>query len=319
MAKTFKVSPALDDKNLARLQTKTYAKTYTPIPNRALPEVYREALSAIYTGITGEEFPEDGNTFLIRAETNGVFKRLYAPMVVSTEEGGLIIRWGSESIPLVLSAGKISTANAAKGVKFSFKEEQIGKYKEPTLNIAINSGGTLFSFPIPIRSASFEDKLSVEILDMVLDENPAGLAEMIALAPSSNTESTGERMIGEFLKVAQLPLDDYEVTTYRTKEGGQYGTDYYLQVRVKEPFVAMVSNKVGEEWVQEEREIRDWAIVRPNTALKKLLAAEPVITPEDPATLMVLEHFEYNGNPAAKVALRCEAFSNSPDSFNIDF
>ena len=320
---TFKISPALDDRNRARLESKTYSKAYTDIPNRALPEGYKAGLAAIFTALTGEEFDPEGSTFTVRADANGVFKRLYSPTVFSTEEKGLVIRWGDQDIPLVVTPGKITVAGAPKGTKFAFKEETIGKYTEPVLSVSVSADGTLYSLPIPIRSADYEDKVSAELLDLLLDENPDAIAEKVQVASDlskrGESASTGERLVGPFVKVAHLPIGDYKVTTYRVKEGGQYGTDYFLQVKIDEPFSAPVRQQVDGEWMDVETEVSDWAIVKPNNSLKKTLAAEPVITRDQPATLRVLELSEYNGFPTAKCMLKCAAFAEDPDSFALDF
>jgi hypothetical protein len=320
---TFKINPQLDDRNRARLESKSYARAYTNVPNRALPETYQKGLGAIYNALTGREFPDEGSTFTIRADANGVFKRLYSPTVFSTESKGLIIRWGEEDISLDLSPGKITVAGAPKGVKFAFKEESIGKYTEAVLSVAVTADGTVYSLPIPIRSADYEDKVSADLLDVLLDESPEAIAEKVQVASdlSKRGENSGggERMQGPFVKVAHLPIGDYVVTTYRTKEGGNYGTDYFLQVKVDEPFTAPVRQQVDGEWTDVETEVTDWAIVRPNNALKKTLAAEPVIDRENPATLRVLEHSEYNGFPTAKVMLKCTAFAEDPEAFDLSF
>ena len=88
----FKIQPQLDDKNHARLESKTYAKAYTDIPNKALPQTYKEGLAAVFKALTGEDFDMESATFTVRADANGVFKRLYSPTVFSTEEKGLVIR-----------------------------------------------------------------------------------------------------------------------------------------------------------------------------------------------------------------------------------
>jgi len=44
-----------------------------------------------------------------------------------------------------------------------------------------------------------------------------------------------------------------------------------------------------------------------------------VIDRENPATLRVIEHGEYNGFPTAKVALKCLAFAEDPEAFTLDF
>ena len=318
---TFKISPNLDERNRARLESKSYSRAYTDIPNSALPESLRVALNAIFQALTGEDLEESGSTFTVRADANGVFKRLYSPTVFSTAEKGLVIRWGDQDIILDIQPGKITTSSAPKNTKFAFKEEQIGKFTEPVLSVSTTFDGTLYTLPIPIRSADYEDKISADLLDLLLDENPEAIAEKVQLASdlSKRGEGGGERMVGPFLKVANLPLGDYKITTYRAKEGGQYGTDYFLQAQVTEPFTAPVRAEVDGEWMDVETEVTDWCIVRPNSALKKVLAAEPLITLDSPATLRVLSHDEYNGFPTAKVLLKCAAFAEDPDSFNLDF
>lgn len=321
MVATFKIPPQLDEKNRSRLEAKSYTRAYTDIPNRALPESYRNGLAAIFKALTGEDFEMEASTFTVKADPNGTFQRIYSPTIFSTEEGGLVIRWGERDIPLMVGPGKIGIPNAAKGTKFAFKDEQIGKYTEPVLAVSVTADGTLYTLPVTIRKKDVKEELSADLLDLMLDENPDGIASKVYAAPdlSKRGESTGERMVGPYLKVSALPVGDYRVTTYRTKEGGQYGTDYFLQVQIPEPFVAPVRTQVDGEWIDQETEISDWAIVRPNAAMKKILAAEPVITPDAPATLKVLEHYVYNNNPAVKVALKCPNFAESPDSFALDF
>lgn len=320
---TQKINPQLDERNRARIESKDYEKAYTNIPNRALPESYQIGLGAIYSALTGEDFPQEGSTFTVRADANGTFKRLYSPTVFSTEEKGLVIRWGDQDIPLLMTAGKITVEGVTKGTKFAFKEEQIGKYTEAVLSVSVPTGNTLYTLPIPIRSADFEDKLSADLLDLLLDENPEAITEKVQIASDlskrGESSGTGERMVGPFVKVAHLPLGDYMVTTYRVKEGGQYGTDYFLQVEVKEPFTAPVRQQVDGEWVDVDTEVSDWAIVKPNASLKKTLAADPVIDRDNPATLRVLSHDEYNGHATAKCVLRCAAFTEDPGAFSLDF
>ena len=97
--------------------------------------------------------------------------------------------------------------------------------------------------------------------------------------------------------------------------------DYLIQAVVEEPFSATtrVKDEVTDEWGDAEVEVSGFAIVKPNNALKKLLAAEPIISEESPATLAVIEHGEYNGFKTAKVALKCTAYTESADAFALDF
>jgi len=320
---TFKVSPQLDERNRARLEAKTYERQYTDVPNSALPESLRTALNAIYKTLSGEDLDPSGSTFTVRADANGTFKRLYPPTVFSTTEKGLVVRWGDRDLPLLVAPGKIGTEFAPKGAKFAFKEENFGKFTDAVLTVSVTEGNTLYVFPIPVRSADFEDKVSADLLDLLLDENPEAIAEKVAIASdlSKRGESSGERMFGEFIKVAQLPLGNYTVTSYRAKEGGEYGTQYFMQVQIPEPFTANVRKKIEgtDTYGDVEMEIVDYAIVKPNTKLKKVLAAMPVITSDAPATLRVLEHGTFNGFDTAEVALKCASFAEDVDSFSLDF
>lgn len=318
-----KINIALDERNRARLESRSYDRAYVDIPNRALPSSLKDELSVIHSALTGQDLADEGSTFTVRADAAGTFKRLYSPTVFSTEEKGLIIRWGTDDIPLSVTGGKIGAPSADKKAKFAFKEEQVGKYSETVLSVSIAKDGTLFTMPFPVRSADWENRVSADVLDVLLEENPDAIAEQIAVAmdPSKRGEGGGgPRMQGHIIKVAELPIGDYTVTQYRSRET-DYGTDYMLQVIVEEPFVATtrVKDEGTEEWGDAEVEVSGFAIVKPNTALKKLLAADPIISEESPATLSVLNHGEWNGFKTAKVSLKCSAFVEDDGAFALDF
>ena len=319
--KNCKIDVNLSEKNRARLETKSYESNYTDVPNRALPDTLKTELGVIYEAMFGEELPEDSNTFTVRAD-NGTFKRLYSPTVFSTEGNeGVIVRWGDRDANVTFDGGKIKIDGAASKLKLAFKDEAIGKYDEPVLSASIAKEGTLYTMPFPVRSADWENRMTGDILDALLEESPEKIAENLAVAgdPSKRGEG-GPRLNGPIIKVATMPLGEYTLTSYRPRET-QYGMDYLIQAVVEEPFTATtrVKDEVTEEWGDAEVEVSGFAIVKPNNALKKLLAAEPIISEENPATLHVLEHGEYNGFATAKVALKCSAFADSADAFDLDF
>ena len=319
--KNCKIDVNLSDRNRARLESRSYESNYTDVPNRALPESLKAELGVIYEALTGDALPEDSNTFTVRAD-GGTFKRLYSPTVFSTEGNeGVIVRWGDRDIPVTLAAGKISVEGADRKTKFAFKDDTIGKYDEPVLSVSIAKDGTLYTMPFPVRSADWENRVNGDILDALLEESPEKIAENLAVAgdPSKRGEG-GPRLNGYIIKVAELPIGSYSLTAYRPRET-QYGTDYLIQAVIDEPFVATtrVKDEVTEEWGDAEVEVSGFAIVKPNTALKKLLAADPIISDESPATLSVLEHGEYNGFKTAKVTLKCTAFVEDDASFSLDF
>jgi hypothetical protein len=320
--KNVKINIALDERNRARLETKSYDRAYVDVPNRALPAALKEELGVIHEALTGNELPEEGSTFTVRADAAGTFKRLYSPTVFSTEEKGLIIRWGTDDIPLAVNSGKIGAPTADKKTKFAFKEEQIGKYSETVLSVSIAKDGTLYTMPFPVKAADWEAGVSPDVLDVLLEENPDAIPEQIAVAgdPTKRGESNGPRLQGHIIKVAELPIGTYAVTGYRVRETS-YGTDYMLQTVVEEPFVATtrVKDDATEEWGDAEVEVSGYAIVKPNNQLKKLLAAEPIIDESNPASLTVVDHGEWNGFKTAKVVLKCSAFKTDDGSFDIDF
>ena len=319
--KNLKIDINLSERNRARLETKTYDSNYTDVPNRALPPALNGELSVIYEALTGEDLPIDSHTFTVRAD-GGTFKRLYSPTVMSTEgNAGVIIRWGDRDIPLTFASGKVKVDGAATKTKFAFKDDTIGKYEEAVLSVSIAKEGTLYTMPFPVRSADWENRVNGDILDALLEESPDKIAEQLAIAgdPSKRGEG-GPRLQGHIIKVAELPLGSYTLTAYRPRET-QYGMDYMIQTVIEEPFVATTRAKdeLTEEWGDVEVEVSGFAIVKPNNALKKLFAADPIIDEDNPATLTVIEHGEYNGFKTAKVALKCSAFVQDSEAFALDF
>jgi hypothetical protein len=320
--KNVKIDVNLSERNRARLETKSYDSNYTDVPNTALPETLKAELGVIYEALTGEDLPADSNTFTVRADS-GTFKRLYSPTVFATEGNqGVIIRWGDRDIPVAFDGGKVKVEGANAKTKFAFKDDLIGKYEEPVLSVSIAKEGTLYTMPFPVRSADWENRVNGDILDALLEESPDKIAENLAVAgdPSKRGEGGGPRLQGPIIKVAAMPVGTYTLTAYRPRET-QYGLDYLIQAVVEEPFVATtrVKDEVTEEWGDAEVEVSGFCIVKPNGALKKLLAAEPIISEEHPATLHVIELGEYNGFATAKVALKCSAYADLADSFDLDF
>ena len=317
MPTTLKVS--LSENNLARLGAKTWADMYTQVPNTKLPEVLKQQLGVIYNTLTGENFPQVGFTYLVRAD-NGVFKKVYSPSVYKTEEGNVIVRWGLADIPLVVETGKISAPKGNKKAKFSVREDSSGKFPETVLSVSVNEDGTLYTMSFPIRFADWENPLSADALGMLLDEAPDSIVESLAVAPDPNKKPTSStRLVGPLVKIAYLPVGSYSVIGYTTREGN-FGIDYEMQVVVGDPFVAPTKqkNEAG-VWEDVEVQVENLVRVKPNTAIKKILAASPVITPANPETLEILEHGEYNGYPTAKAKLSTTNFAVDESSVDLNF
>jgi hypothetical protein len=305
-----RLSPDLDERNMARLESRNYERGYTQIPNAALPKTYRDGLAVIFRYLAGEEMDPEGSTYAVKAE-NGIFKRLYSPAIFSTPEtedgtpAGLVIVWGDTKIDLFVEQGEIYTVASKEQSNVKFSVREYGEWKNPALTVSVTDNGTAYSYPFVVRPADINDKLSVEELEMLVENSSTyEIASTVQQAPSGEG---GGLFVGPFVKVSHLPLGSYQITGYRKRETRDYGTDYFLQAKVEESFVAPVRMRDGEEWVDREVEVQDWCIVRPNSAMKKILAGDPTIDDSTPAELVVLEHYTTKtGHPAAKVSMICQ-------------
>ncbi|ATW62819.1 hypothetical protein SCBWM1_gp135 [Synechococcus phage S-CBWM1] len=319
-----KLGPEMDPRNLARLESRNYDQGYTKVPNSALPAVYQQGLSAIFQALTGETLDPTENTFAVKAD-NGIFKRLYAPAIFAAAEpaadeepltSALVIVWGDRKIPLSINKGEIYTeaSKALKNVKYQVRD--YGNFNDPSILISVTQGEKVYSYPFVVRPADINEKLSSEEFEIMVEEHTdVEIAAHVQTVPSGEG---GSLYHGHFVKVSQLPIGSYTITGYRSRDS-QFGKDYFLQAKVDEPFSAPVRMKQGEEWVEIETEIQDWCIVRPNSAMKKTLGADPVISEEVPATLHVLEHFSTSsGHPAAKVSLQC-TFGSDDGALDLAF
>ena len=81
-----------------------------------------------------------------------------------------------------------------------------------------------------------------------------------------------------------------------------------------------MKDEVTEEWGDAEVEVSGFAIVKPNGALKKLLAAEPIIDEQNPATLTVIwSTVSGMGSRLLRSTLKCSAFVEDSEAFALDF
>ena len=337
--KKITVTPFINAESQARLEAKSYDKNYTDIPNRVLPQEVFKALSAVYLELSGNALSVEGSTFTARSD-NGILKGILAPSVYrgatypEAEEGAepvigdsLVIKWGGEVFPLNVNPEGISFANStAKKIKYALKTESTGRFEDTCLVVTLTDSAAkeIYTVMFPVRSADWDNRLDPDVAEVLLEEgNTTGFLDYFQVLPNPNRKGGdgSGRLKGHFIKVAHLPLGEYVVTDYRTKLGGQYGPDYFLQVEVLEPFVAPTGVKDQEsgEWADQEVEVSDYVVIKPNAALKKILAAQPVITPEATARLTVFEHSEYNGHPTAKVRLEVSSFEEKEGTIALSF
>jgi len=310
--KTQKVDLTLGTTNQAMLSSRKYNGTYTDLPNQSLPSEILNPLKVIYSGLTNEELELDNNTFVIMATNAGTFKKVLSPTVFSNkDEEKVFIKWGNKEIELKFEEGLISTKESNNKVKFSFTREKVGKYDTQCLMVSVRHDEGLTSMPFPVRLKDLET--SSDILSIYSEESDLEkLLELIGPVPSG--KSYVFRPQNSYLvKQSQLPVGEYKVLGYWDKET-KWGPKYYMTVKILESFMAStrVKNEDTGEWESVDVEINEYAIVSANSWASRVLAAQPIISQEDPATLVIDSHYQTNdGKNSCKGSLLVSKFTGN--------
>lgn len=313
----------LSEKNQALLSSRTYSQVYTEMKNPALPPTLSRDLSIIYEALTLNPLPETGFTFLIRATSEGTFKRVYSPCIYK-KDGGLVVRWGEEVLPISMVDGKLTASGDAKVTFKNFKV--LGKYDNIAISVTVRNKDCLITMPFPIRLADLKAEVSPDLFEALLeDEDYDGIlsyvSELKERAEGDEERSNVFRPKDSYLiKEAQLPEGKYKVCSYWGKENAQYGTRYYMTVKVDQPFNGIARVKEEEEWLDKEVEVSEWAIVNANSSSKRILSANPIITLDQPASLEVLSHgVTKQGHKFCKSTLSPVAFEEDESSVSLNF
>lgn len=328
MGSLHKIDIGLDPKNNARLAMKEYSKEYTNVPNTSLPQNLFNDLNVIYQYLYDTELPLNDYTFLIKAR-DGKFSKVYSPAIyVSRLDKNLVIKWGSEFIPILIDNGELKLKNGKK-CKLVFKQEKVNGYDNPVLTSSFSVGKEMYSMSFPIRRVSLEDNIEADELEMYLESNDVNtLMEQIQEPPESSNDDnkdsyvgTGDKLVGDIIKTSYLPLGTYDVTAVRRYKN-TYGIQHLIQTEIPDDnkFVATVSSQDDEgNWVQEEKEISGKVILKANSKLNKLLLSDIIVSEEKPAKLTILEKGTYNGYPTVKLDLQCEEYTLDKELFDISF
>lgn len=321
------VDISLEGKNRARLAMRKWDKTYTNVPNSALPKTLQSTLDTIYNFFVGQSLPLEDYTFLVRADETGKFKKVFSPAVFANPDStGLLIKWGAENIPVVLEGGALQVKNSIKHT-FKIKTQKINGYDAVVLVFSYTNKETkeVFTMPFPLRPASIEEGISEAQLELLVENNDcAGLLELVAAPPSGNSENTeyngsGVKLEGPVIKMVELPVREFAITAFRRYKNS-YGFQHLLQSSTDEPFTASVSSKdENGVWSQSIVEIVGNFILKANSSTNKKLMSDPVITEESPALLRVLGEDEFNGQKFVKTELEVSAYTADDNLFNVSF
>jgi hypothetical protein len=301
------VDLASNSKDFIALGAREYESDYVPLPNQNLPKGIKADLASFYTLLTGEEFPLEENTFLIKSY-EGVYSRLFGPVlkvgqegVGETKDGELYIQWGPRFIPLSVAPGKFTTAAGVElDVEFStFNFSARGE--DPALLISIDGDEEQTVLPVAVRFSDWENPVEPKVLNTFLKKSPEKLAEVIQKV-SAKTGGSRERIEADSeIDFKELDVNKpYEVIGYYPCKT-TYGVSYRIFV-----------NNIPEA----DKTAVCWA----HSSIRPLLATRPEITREKPATLTLRSKEEMdNGRTKIRSNLILSRQEDDPSALNLNF
>lgn len=279
--------------DLAPLAGREYPNQYTSLPNANLPREMRRNLDLIFTAMTGEELPLEENTLLIKAE-DGVYTRLFGPVlkagedgVEGTTSGSMFIQWGNRFIPV--SLGKEGAGVTVNGQEVTLEAEFgefnfSGRGNDHALMISVDEedGSGQVVLPVAVRFVDWSNPPEVKALNALMKKNKQD--EIVSLIQPVTARGSGGRQRADH-DIDFRDLEEgmeYQVIAYRSVNT-VHGTSYRI-VLADHPN----PGETAEAWA--------------HTSLRPLLATQPEISAEKPATLSIKEKTVTADN---KTRIRC--------------
>jgi hypothetical protein len=278
---TFEViNVSTDSDALVMLAAREYTSDYTALPNANLPKDLRRDLGRVFELLTGEEFPLEENTFLIKS-VEGSYNRLFGPVlnvgnseVEGTQDGQLYVRWGPRFIPLGLQKGSMTNyAGAELEVEFGTYNFS-GRGEDAALFISYEAdNGTTYQLPVAVRFTDWENPIEAKALNAMLKKSPD---QILTVVQPASAKSGGGGNLDEvdlrFLEVGQ----PYEIVGYRGCKT-KFGNSYRVVVK---------------DYPEEGQNSEGWA--RPG--MKKILATSPDISEDNPAEYIIRHREQTDDN-----------------------
>lgn len=291
---------------LVSLAGREYEKDYTSLPNSNLPVSMRKDLNVVYSYLTDEELPLDENTFLVKAQ-DSVFSRLFGPVlkvgsdgIEGTQTDKLYIQWGPRFIPLEFNKEGFFAFNGnkieAEFGKFNFS----GRGEDAALFISIDEEEGQTVLPVAVRFSDWENPLDPKAMNVLSKKKP----QEILNALEKVKEKSGAGRISQDVEInlkEDLELNtEYEVVGYyRCK------TTYGISFRI------LINN-----YPEENTIAGTWA----HNSFKPLLATDPEITPEKPATLIIKDRkVDDKGVTKIRCMLVLPQQQTTEEELNLDF
>ena len=299
--------------DLAPLAGREYQSQFVSLPNANLPKAMRRDLDKVFLALTGEELPLDEGTFLIKAE-DGVYARLFGPIlkagsddVEGTESGSAYIQWGNRYIPV--SLGKegvtIDINGQAVSLEAEFSEFNFsGRGDDPALMISVDEedGSGQVVLPVAVRFVDWQNPPDTKALNAQMKKGKE--AEILGLIQEVTARGSGNSSRADH-DIEFRDLEEgmsYSVIQYRQCQT-KYGTSYRITL-VDHP--------------NEGETAECWA----HSSLRPLLATQPEISEESPATLHIKE--KSVSEKDGKVRIRCSMILSaqaeiSDDDLDLNF
>jgi len=291
--------------DLAPLAGREYPGQYVSLPNANLPKAMRRDLDKVFVSLTGEELPLEENTFLIKAE-DGVYNRLFGPIlkvgvdeVEGTESGKAYIQWGNRYIPV--SLGKSGVSVDINGQTVSLESEFAefnfsGRGNDIGLMISVDEedGSGQVVLPIAVRFIDWENPPEIKALNAMLKKGKD--ADILSLVQEVAARGTGRQRADHEIDFRDLDEgESFTVVSYRGVET-KYGPSYRI-ILGDHP----VAGETSECWA--------------HASLRPLLATQPEISDEKPATIHIKEK---TVGTDGKVRIRCSMILSQQEEVDGD-
>lgn len=237
-----------------------WAKTYTDIPNQYLPHSLKAHLEAFLGGL-GVSLEETGHTVTVRVK-EGKKPDLLGPAIFAGPGNGTL-KWGDAKWDL---AGLLAQAS-----DYSIRESLSQKKDKAfyALDCFVESGDVL-QMTIPMRLTSTAPGLTFELKRALKDGSLGGLLAAMPGGGGGEAHKFSELLTDETPEPA-LPVGTYQVigaTQTLSKAGAPMAF-----ISVVGPGGNVLKYFAGKE-------------------VEKVLSTNPLISPECPATLEILEYVE---------------------------
>jgi hypothetical protein len=232
---------------LAGLANRSYANSFTNVPNTKLPTEIQESLGVLYYALTGEQLDLSSNTLAVSAK-DGQLQRLYVPKLYAKPDfASCFIRWGSDEITLEVVDGKLRPVTSVKGYKVGIKFSQFnpsGRGEDPAVEIKVtppksdDGEQVVYVCSLALAAADWKNYDSAQY-ETTLESDPAEFYKLLSAegASSSGADVSGDVYDDRTFRSALFGPDqpqtyelEFKVTAVKPVKTS-YGVSYILQAQ----------------------------------------------------------------------------------------